>query len=63
MKFSPPNEVTFIPTLTFDLRPHPCYGDPMPEMEPTVFVSFMKVVATICIIAMVVSVWPTDGEE
>ena len=40
-----------------------CYGDSMPEMEPTVFVSFMKVVAAICICAMVVSVWPTDGEE
>jgi hypothetical protein len=39
-----------------------CYGDPMPEMEPTVFVSFMKVVATICIIAMVVSVWPGEDE-
>jgi hypothetical protein len=49
-----------------------CYGDPMPEMEPTVFVSFMsppqasetvaKVVATICIIAMVVSVWPGSDE-
>jgi hypothetical protein len=35
----------------------------MPEMEPTVFVSFMKVVATICIIAMVVSVWPADGDK
>jgi hypothetical protein len=35
----------------------------MPEMEPTVFVSFMKMVACICIIAMVVSVWPTDDEE
>jgi hypothetical protein len=39
-----------------------CYGDPMPEMEPTVFVSFMKIVATLCIIAMVVSVWPGEGE-
>jgi hypothetical protein len=35
----------------------------MPEMPHETFVSFMKVVATICIIAMVVSVWPTDGEE
>jgi hypothetical protein len=35
----------------------------MPEMEPTVFVSFMKIVACICIIAMVVSVWPMDGDE
>ena len=39
-----------------------CYGDPMREMEPTVFVSFMKVVATLCIIAMVVSVWPGSDE-
>jgi hypothetical protein len=35
----------------------------MAEMEPQVFVSFMKVIAAICIIAMVVSVWPGDGEE
>lgn len=35
----------------------------MVEMEPQVFVSFMKIVACICIIAMVVSVWPTDGDE
>jgi hypothetical protein len=34
----------------------------MPEMEPTVFVSFMKIVATLCIIAMVVSVWPGSDE-
>jgi hypothetical protein len=34
----------------------------MPEIEPTVFVSFMKVVATICIIAMVISVWPGEDE-
>jgi hypothetical protein len=40
-----------------------CYGDLMPEMEPQVFVSFMKVVAAICICAMVVSVWPGDTEE
>jgi hypothetical protein len=40
-----------------------CYGNPMQEMEPQVFVSFMKVVAAICICAMVVSVWPTDGEK
>jgi hypothetical protein len=34
----------------------------MPETEPTVFVSFMKIVATLCIIAMVVSVWPGSDE-
>jgi hypothetical protein len=34
----------------------------MPEIEPTVFVSFMKVVATICIIAMVIAVWPGEDE-
>jgi len=34
----------------------------MREIEPTVFVSFMKIVATLCIIAMVVSVWPGEGE-
>ncbi len=40
-----------------------CYGDLMPEMEPQVFVTLMKVVAVICIIAMVLSVWPGDTEE
>lgn len=35
----------------------------MHEMEPQVFVSFMKVVATICIIAMVVSVWPGEDDD
>jgi hypothetical protein len=35
----------------------------MTEMEPEVFVSFMKIVAAICIIAMVVSVWPMDGDD
>jgi hypothetical protein len=35
----------------------------MPEMEPTVFVSFMKVVAVICVIAMVVSVWPVSDDD
>jgi hypothetical protein len=39
-----------------------CYGDPM-SMEPTVFVSFMKIVAVICMCAMIVSVWPMDGDE
>ena len=34
----------------------------MPEMEPTVFVSFMKVVAAICICAMVVAVWPGEDD-
>jgi hypothetical protein len=68
MKFSPPNQVTFIPTSVFDLRPstfdpRPCYGDPMQEMEPTVFVSFMKIVACICMCAMLVAVWPGDGDE
>ena len=40
-----------------------CYGDPMVEMDPQTFVSFMKVVATLCIIAMVIAVWPGDTEE
>jgi len=35
----------------------------MVKMEPTVFVSFMKVIAAICICAMVVAVWPMDGDE
>jgi hypothetical protein len=35
----------------------------MPEMEPTVFVSFMKVVAAICFIAMVLSVWPGENDD
>jgi hypothetical protein len=34
----------------------------MPEMEPQVFVSFMKIVAAICFIAMVLSVWPGEDE-
>ena len=33
------------------------------KMEPQVFVSFMKVVAVICIIALVLAVWPGDDEE
>ena len=40
-----------------------CYGDPMREMDPHTFVSFMKVVAVICVIAMVLAVWPGDDEE
>ena len=40
-----------------------CYGDPMREMEPQVFVTLMKVVAAVCFIAMVLSVWPGDTEE
>jgi hypothetical protein len=40
-----------------------CYGDPMQEMSPQTFVSFMKVVAVICIIALVLAVWPGDDEE
>jgi len=35
----------------------------MPEMPHETFVSFMKVVATLCIIAMVVSVWPRDDKD
>jgi len=35
----------------------------MEPMNPETFVSFMKVVAVLCIIAIVVSVWPTDGDE
>ena len=35
----------------------------MVEMEPQTFVSFMKVVATICIIAMVIAVWPHEDDE
>jgi hypothetical protein len=35
----------------------------MQEMPHETFVSFMKVVAAICIIAMVLSVWPGDTEE
>jgi hypothetical protein len=35
----------------------------MQEMSTQTFVSFMKVVAVICIIAMVVSVWPGDDED
>ena len=35
----------------------------MPKMEPQVFVSFMKVVAVICTIAMLLAVWPGDDEE
>jgi hypothetical protein len=33
------------------------------EMEPQTFVSFMKVVACLCICAMVISVWPTDNDD
>lgn len=39
-----------------------CYGDPMSAMPHETFVSFMKVVAVICIIAMVVSVWPGEDD-
>ena len=38
----------------------------MREMNPDVFVSFMKIIAVICVIAMVVSVWPVsdnDGDD
>jgi len=40
-----------------------CYGDPMQELGPHTFVSFVKVVAVICIIALVLAVWPGDDEE
>ena len=35
----------------------------MQEMSPQMFVSFIKVVAVICIIALVLAVWPGDDEE
>jgi hypothetical protein len=34
----------------------------MSELEPQVFVSFMKIVAAVCFIAMVLSVWPGEDE-
>ena len=40
-----------------------CYGDPMQELSPQAFVTFMKVVAVICIIALVLAVWPGGDEE
>jgi len=40
-----------------------CYGDPMQELSPQAFVTLMKVVAVICIIAMLLAVWPGDDEE
>jgi len=40
-----------------------CYGDPMQEMSSQAFVTLMKVVAVICIIAMLLAVWPGDDEE
>jgi hypothetical protein len=39
-----------------------CYGDPMQEISPQTFVTLMKVVAVICIIAMVLAVWPGEDE-
>jgi hypothetical protein len=35
----------------------------MQEMSPHTFVSFVKVAAVICIIALVLAVWPGDDEE
>jgi hypothetical protein len=35
----------------------------MREMDPHTFVSFMKVVAVICVITMVLAVWPGDDED
>jgi hypothetical protein len=35
----------------------------MRKMDPQTFVSFMKVVAVICVIAMVVSVWPVSDDD
>jgi len=35
----------------------------MQELSPQAFVSFVKVVAVICIIAMLLAVWPGDDEE
>lgn len=40
-----------------------CYGDPMGDFNSQSFVTLMKVVAVICIIAMVLAVWPGDDEE
>ena len=34
----------------------------MREIEPTVFVSFMKIVAALCMCAMVASVWPGSDD-
>jgi hypothetical protein len=35
----------------------------MREMDPQAFVTFMKVVAVICVITMVLAVWPGDDED
>jgi hypothetical protein len=35
----------------------------MREMDTQTFVSFMKIVAVICVIAMVVSVWPVSDDD
>ena len=32
------------------------------ELEPEVFVTLMKIVAVICIIAMFLSVWPGEDD-
>lgn len=46
-----------------DLDLPSCYGDPMNNLDSQSFVTLMKVVAVICIIAMVLAVWPGDNEE
>ena len=35
----------------------------MQELSPQAFVTFVKVVAVICIIALVLAVWPRGDEE
>jgi hypothetical protein len=35
----------------------------MNDLDQQFFVTLMKIVATICIIAMVLAVWPGDDEE
>ena len=40
-----------------------CYGDSMQELSLQAFVTFVKVVAVICIIALVLAVWPGGDEE
>jgi hypothetical protein len=34
----------------------------MQELSPQAFVTFIKVVAVICIIALVLAVWPEEDE-
>jgi len=40
-----------------------CYGNPMNGLDTQSFVTLMKIVAVICIITMVLAVWPGDDEE